>query len=308
MHDDLGSTVRAWRERLSPAASGLPAGGARRTPGLRREELASLAGISVDYLIRLEQGRAVNPSSQVLASLARALRLTPEERDHLYRQGGHAPPSRRTLSTHITPGIQRMIDRLADTPVGVFDAAWTLITWNPAWAALMGDQSATSGRNRNLPWRHFTTPASTTATPASTTATPASTTATPAFAGPASADAFRMVRGPEATAEFERSIVADLRMAAGRYPDDARVLGLINDLRRASPRFCELWSQHQVAARHQDRKTINHPEVGLLTLDCDVLTVEGSDLRIVMYTADPASEDASKLSLITAIGLQRLTS
>jgi transcriptional regulator with XRE-family HTH domain len=191
MHDDLGSTVRAWRERLSPAAAGLPAGGARRTPGLRREELASLAGISVDYLIRLEQGRAVNPSSQVLASLARALRLTPEERDHLYRQGGHAPPSRRTLSASV---------------------------------------------------------------------------------GPASADTFRMVRGPEATAEFERSVVADLRMAAGRYPDDARVLGLINDLRRASPRFCELWSQHQVAARHQDRKTINHPEVGLLTLDCDVLT------------------------------------
>lgn len=304
MHDDLGSTVRAWRERLSPAAAGLPAGGARRTPGLRREELASLAGISMDYLIRLEQGRAVNPSSQVLASLARALRLTPDERDHLYRQGGHAPPSRRTLSAHITPGIQRMIDRLADTPVGVFDAAWTLITWNPAWSALMGDQSATSGRNRNLPWRHFTTPGTT--TPA--TAAPSPATPGPAASASASAGAFRMVRGPEATAEFERSMVADLRMAAGRYPDDTRVIGLINDLRRASPRFCELWSQHQVASRHQDRKTINHPEVGLLTLDCDVLTVEGSDLRIVMYTADPASEDASKLSLITAIGLQHLTS
>jgi transcriptional regulator with XRE-family HTH domain len=84
---------------------GLAAAGLRRSPGLRREEVASLAGISVDYLVRLEQGRAANPSAQVLASLARALRLTPDERDHLYRQAGHAPPSRKTISAHMTPGI-----------------------------------------------------------------------------------------------------------------------------------------------------------------------------------------------------------
>jgi transcriptional regulator with XRE-family HTH domain len=281
MHDDLGATVRAWRERLTPGAAGLPAGGGRRTPGLRREELAALAGISVDYLVRLEQGRAVSPSGQVLASLARALRLTPEERDHLYRQAGHAPPSRRTISAHITPGIQRMLDRLADVPVGVFDAAWTLIAWNPIWAALMGDLSAASARDRNLLWRHFTTD-------------PA------ARPGP-------VIRGPEETAEFERSAVADLRVAAGRYPDDAGLNRLVTDLQRASARFADLWSQHQVETRHNDRKTIRHPEVGPLTLDCDVLTVDGSDLRIVMYTADPATDDASKLTLIAALGLQNLT-
>jgi transcriptional regulator with XRE-family HTH domain len=287
MHDDLGGTVRAWRERLLPAAAGLPAGGARRTPGLRREELAALAGISVDYLVRLEQGRAVSPSGQVLASLGRALRLTPEERDHLYRQAGHAPPSRRTISAHITPGIQRMIDRLADVPVGVFDAAWTLITWNPAWAAVMGDQSAASGRDRNLLWLRFTTPA-------------------PGGSSDARLGS-RVLRDPEETAQFERSMVADLRMAAGRYPDDASLHRLIADLQRASARFAEFWSQHQVAARHDDRKTINHPQVGPMTLDCDVLTVDGSDLRIVMYTADPASDDASKLNLALAVGLQPLT-
>ena len=287
MHDDLGGTVRAWRERLLPAAAGLPAGSARRTPGLRREELAALAGISVDYLVRLEQGRAVSPSGQVLASLGRALRLTPEERDHLYRQAGHAPPSRRTISAHITPGIQRMIDRLADVPVGVFDAAWTLITWNPAWAAVMGDQSAASGRDRNLLWLRFTS-------------------AAPGGSSDARLGG-RVLRDPEETAQFERSMVADLRMAAGRYPDDASLHRLIADLQRASARFAEFWSQHQVAARHDDRKTINHPEVGPMTLDCDVLTVDGSDLRIVMYTADPASDDASKLNLALAVGLQPLT-
>jgi transcriptional regulator with XRE-family HTH domain len=275
--DDLGATVRAWRDRLPPSAAGLAAGGSRRSPGLRREELAALAGISVDYLVRLEQGRAANPSAQVLASLARALRLTQQERDHLYRKAGHAPPSHTSISAHLTPGVQRLIDRLADAAVGVFDASWTLIEANQTWAALMGDPSALAGRDRNLLWRYFTGAAG------------------------------RVQRSPEQTAEFERSVVADLRAAAGRYPDDAGLQRLIADLRRVSGRFAEAWQQHEVAARHSDRKTIAHPEAGPVTLDCDVLTVDGSDLRIVVYTADPASADADKLSLIRTIGLQGLT-
>ena len=275
-HDDLGATIRAWRDRLPPSAVGLAAGGARRSPGLRREELASLAGISVDYLVRLEQGRAVSPSEQVLASLARALRLTPQERDHLYRQAGHAPPGRTSISTHLTPGVQRLIDRLSDTAVGVYDAAWTLITWNPVWAALMGDPSGLAGRDRNLPWRCFTAPAGSTG---------------------------RVVRTPAELAEFERSMAADLREVTGRYPGDAGLRGLIADLCRVSSRFAGLWQEHQVGPHHSDRKTIMHPEVGPLTLDCDVLSVSGSDLRIVVYTAGPASEDATKLSLVATIGV-----
>ncbi|HEX4062664.1 MAG TPA: helix-turn-helix transcriptional regulator [Streptosporangiaceae bacterium] len=279
--DDLGTTLRAWRDRLAPSAAGLAPGGARRSPGLRREELAALAGISVDYLVRLEQGRAASPSPQVLASLARALRLTPGERDHLYRQGGQAPPSRTTISAHIPPGVQRLIDRLGDAAVAVYDAAWTLIVWNPTWAALMGDPSSWVGRDRNLIWRYFTRP---------------------------SEAASRVVHAPEEAPDFERSMAADLRDAAGRYPDDAGLHGLIADLRRSSPRFAEVWQEHRVGSRHADRKTVRHPEAGPITLDCDVLTVTGSDLRIIVYTADPASADASKLALIATIGLQGMAS
>src|SRR5262249_49967785 len=154
--EDIGPYGRAWRERLQPAAAGLPTGRLRRTAELRREELASLAGISVDYLVRLEQGRATNPSTQVLAALARALRLDDEERDHLYPVAGHAPPKRTKITSHLTPGVQRLVDRLSDVPVGVFDAAWNLIAWNAPWAALMGDPSARRGRERNILWRAFT--------------------------------------------------------------------------------------------------------------------------------------------------------
>jgi transcriptional regulator with XRE-family HTH domain len=277
--EDLGATIRAWRDRLAPAAAGLPPGGTRRSPGLRREEVASLAGISVDYLIRLEQGRAANPSEQVLASLARALRLTPDERDHLYRRAGHAPPSRASISAHLTPGVQRLIDRLADAAVGVYDASWTLIAWNPTWAALMGDPSPHTGRDRNLVWRYFT-------------------------GAPGAAS--RVVRTTGERAGWERSMAADLRDAAGRYPDDAGLRALIADLRRSSRRFREVWQEHQVGAHHADRKTVSHPEVGPLTLDCDVLMVAGSDLRIVVYTTEPGSQDATKLALVATIGLQGL--
>jgi transcriptional regulator with XRE-family HTH domain len=271
--DDLGATIRGWRDRLPPSAAGLAPGGVRRSPGLRREEVAALAGISVDYLVRLEQGRAANPSEQVLASLARALRLTPAERDHLYRKAGHAPPSRTTISTHITPSVQRLIDRLSDAAVAVYDASWTLIAWNRTWAALMGDPSALAGRDRNLLWRQFSGPGG------------------------------RVVRSARETAEWERSMVADLRGTAGRYPDDPGLQRLIADLRQSSPRFAEAWRLGEVGASHADRKTVHHPELGEITLDCDVLTVTGSDLRVIVYTADPASEDASKLALVATIGV-----
>ena len=252
-----------------------PAG--RRTRGLRREELASLAGISVDYLVRLEQGRATNPSTQVLAALSRALRLTAEERDHLYTVAGQAPPRRSAMPAHVPPSVQRLADRLADLPVAVYDPAWTIITWNAAWAALMGDPSAMTGRDRNLIWRTFTG------------------TSTRVRKSDAEAD------------DFETNAVADLRRAAGTYPDDARLRQLVNELRQASPRFAALWAQRVVTSTGPSSKTIDHPDVGPITLDCDVLTVAGSDLRLVVYTAEPSSPDASRLRLVQVIGLQRLS-
>lgn len=256
---------------------GLPAGSSRRARGLRREELASLAGISVDYLVRLEQGRAANPSTQVLAALSRALRLTIQERDHLYTVAGQAPPRRSSMPAHVPPSVQRLVDRLGDLPVGVYDPAWTIITWNAAWAALMGDPSAVSGRDRNLIWRTFTGKST-------------------------------RVRKSDAEADdFETNAVADLRRAVGTYPDDARLRQLVEDLRQASPRFARLWVERVVNSTGSNSKTINHPEVGPITLDCDVLTVAGSDLRLVVYTAEPSSPDASRLRLLQVIGLQKLS-
>src|ERR1700739_4893276 len=127
---EFGHAVRRWRDRVAPSAVGVPVGGRRRAAGLRREELAGLAGISVDYLTRLEQGRATAPSAQVVEALARALRLTDGERDLLFRLAGHIPPGVDVVSTHLPPSGQRLLDRLANTPVAVYDATWTLIIAN----------------------------------------------------------------------------------------------------------------------------------------------------------------------------------
>ena len=274
LQDEIGGCLRAWRDRLRPADAGLPAGGSRRVPGLRREEVAQLAGVSLDYLSRLEQGRATSPSASVLASLARALRLTDEERAHLFRLAGHAEPSTGTINRHIGPSVQRLLDRLADVPVLVMDASGTVLAANDLAVALTGDFSGTSDRDRNLAWRHFT-------------------------GGPS-----RIVRTKDEHAAASAQVVADLRDAFGRYPADEQLAALVDDLRATSARFAELWAQHPVAQRTASKKTISHPEVGLVTVDCDVLRVEGSDLRLVVYSAPPGSRDADALALLSAIGLQ----
>jgi transcriptional regulator with XRE-family HTH domain len=271
---ELSACLRTWRDRIGPEEAGLQSGGARRAPGLRREEVAALAGVSVDYLTRLEQGRATNPSPSVVAALARALRLTDNERDHLFRVAGQAPPQRGTIDRHVTPGVQRVLDRLADVPVTVLDASWTVVSQNALAAALLGDISGLTGRDRNLVWRHFT-------------------------AAPS-----RVTHEGEERDRFAAEAVADLHYAAGRYPDDVTLAKLVADLREASPRFAALWDQRPVAPRVASRKTFEHPEVGRLTLDCDVLRVEGSDLRLVVYTTVPGSPDAAALELLGTIGLQ----
>ena len=281
---ELGRSLRQWRDRISPAAVGLPANGQRRAAGLRREELALLAGLSADYIVRLEQGRATSPSAQVLTALARALRLSVDERDYLFRLAGQPVPSTGRINAHLTPGVQRLLDRLSDCPVAVYDAGWTLLAWNAIWAALMGDASAVPpGRARNLPWRHF-------------------------VPGPGQGGYGRVVHTPEQTAKLEVEMVADLRAALARFPHEPDLTALIRDLRRESTRFDELWLAGAVQARVSDQKLIVHPEVGELTVDCDILTVHGADLRIVAYTAEPGSEAAEKLALLRVLGVQTLSS
>ncbi|NMO34844.1 helix-turn-helix domain-containing protein [Streptomyces sp. GMY01] len=273
---EFGKAVRRWRDRVPPEAAGLPTGGQRRAAGLRREELALLAGISVDYVTRLEQGRATNPSSQVVEALARALRLAEEERAHLFRLAGLAPPGPTTVPAYITPSVQRVLDRLTGTPVAVFDASWTLLLANAPYAALMGDPSARRGDERNGVWRHFL------------------------------GQGIGVRRTAQAQRDHEAALVADLRTAAERYPDDRRLHRLIAELRTGSERFAALWDTGAAGRHEASRKTIDHPRVGPVTLDCDILTVAGSDLRLMVYTAEPGTEDAERLALLTVLGTQDL--
>lgn len=270
--------LRAWRDRVPPGTVGIPAGGRRRASGLRREELAGLAGISADYLTRLEQGRATSPSPQVVESLARALRLSDPERGLLYRLAGHAAPGPDVVPARVTPSVQRLLDRLAHTPVAVYDAAWTLIVANSAYDALMGDTTTWRGIERNAVWRNLVGPGS------------------------------RVVHAPEELADLQAQQVADLRLAATRYPADRTLRRLTDELRAQSRRFSELWESREPDLRPERarRKTVEHPAVGRITLDCDVLIVAADDLRIMVYTAEPGTEDAERLAFATVLGTQTL--
>ncbi|WP_016907465.1 helix-turn-helix transcriptional regulator [Streptomyces xiaopingdaonensis] len=269
----LGEALHAWRDRATPDQAGLTGTGRRRAPGLRREELSQLAGISADYIIRLEQGRARNPSPQIVEALARALRLDDDEREHLFRLAGLAVPGPGTVPRHITPGVHRLLDRLHTTPVAVYDATWTQLLANPLYTALIG---AFSGPDLNAAWRAFVT----------------STT--------------RVRHTPQSNGALQELLAADLRRTSALYPHDAALSELITQLRRRSGHFAELWETGATAEHHSSRKTIDHPSVGTLTLDCDVLHVAGNHLRIMAYTARPDTEDAERLALLTVVGTQSL--
>jgi transcriptional regulator with XRE-family HTH domain len=274
---DFGQAVRRWRDRVEPEAVGLPHTGRRRAAGLRREELAGLAGISVDYLTRLEQGRATSPSAQVLEALARALRLSDPERELLFRLGGQAAPGRGLVSSRIPPSVQRLLDRLTGNPVVVYDAMWNLLIANAGYEALTG-ASRWQGIERNGVWRNVAGP------------------------GPAA------VHTPEELAVQQEGIVADLRLTAAKYPGDPRVRKLVAELRRQSELFVRLWDSVELRP-HEDRsrhKYFDHPAAGRIGLDCDTLIVAGDDLRIMVYSAEPGSEDAERLELAIVLGTQAL--
>jgi transcriptional regulator with XRE-family HTH domain len=275
----LGEMIRTWRDRLPPSAVALPTGGrARRAAGLRREELAELAGVSVDYVVRLEQGRATAPSASVVGSLARALQLSGAERDHLYRLAHLVPPTDGAISDHIPPGVHRVLARLGDVAVAVYAADWQLIWWNRSWAALLGEPTGWPARLRNFARSRFPVDA---------------------------ADPVRLARWPVIEvdrAAVDAAVVSDLRRATGRFPQDARLAELIRVLGEGNPRFAELWATGTVASHREDHKTIEHPSVGPIIVDCDVLTDGDSELKIVIMTAAPGSEDETKLRLAAIAG------
>jgi transcriptional regulator with XRE-family HTH domain len=272
-HGDLGPLLKSWRQQRSPVDVGLPTGTKRRATGLRREELAALAGVSVDYIVRLEQGRARNPSDQVTAALARALQLDTAERDHLFRLAGLLPPSDRTVPRHIPPSVQRLVARLGETPIAVFTASWDLLAWSPLWAAVLGEPAERPGLDRNIAVRAF------------------------GLVSRGSTEESR-TRYLDDGEGFRRSLVADLRRVSGRYPDDRQLAELIAFLRAGSPEFAELWRSGVVGEHQAEHKTIEHPLVGQFVVDCDVFSVAGTDLRIVAYTVAEGTPAAEKLDFL----------
>lgn len=265
---DAGAT------RLSPVDVGLGGRSKRRAPGLRREELADLAGLSVDYLVRLEQGRAANPSAQVVATLARALQLSPAERDHAYRLAGLLPPPPGTISRHVPPGVQRVLARLSEYPVGVFSADWTLLTWNPSWAVLIGDPGDRTDKQRNLIRAVFTD-------------------------GARGLSSWPVRHGDVG---LPAALVGDLRTALVDYPGDSGLAALVAEMRAASPQFARMWAGGTIGRHVSARKTIEHPAVGDITCDCDVLTVPDSDIRLVVYSVANGSPDQEKLEFLRITG------
>ncbi|RKH11600.1 XRE family transcriptional regulator [Corallococcus sp. CA053C] len=271
----LGTTLRVWRDRLPPAQVGLPAGRSRRTVGLRREELAELAGVSVDYIVRLEQGRATTPSVEVVAALARVLQLTRAERDHLYSLAGLQPPGDRIISDELTPGVQRLLSRLGEIAVGVFAADWRLLWWSRTWAALLGDPSRVAPEDRNFVRARFP------------------------VAGSSACVSQWPVRVTFQDAS-DRAIVADVRRASARYPEDRRLTELLQRTLDGNAHFAQLWGDGAVGEHAEDRKTVEHPLVGEIRVDCDVLHASDADLRLVVMTAAPGSEDARRIARAVA--------
>lgn len=229
--------------------------------------------MSADYVVRLEQGRSSQPSTQLLAALARALRLNEDERDHLFRLAGHQPPPADSVGRLARAGLVRMLDLLGDTPAMVISDLGEVLAQNFMSVMLVGQQTAFTGDRRYLIYRWFTEPAA------------------------------RAGHLPEETIRHTRQLVADLRAAAGRRPGDPLVEGLITRLGRASSTFREWWEEHEVGVRRSDRKTLVHPRVGPMLLDCETLVTP--DLGQQLHVLTPADDDArERLELLKVIGVE----
>jgi transcriptional regulator with XRE-family HTH domain len=267
----LAAFLRAHREALQPEDVGLPRGRRRRTGGLRREEVAALCDMSVDYYGRLEQPRGPHPSEQMLAALARGLRLSLEERDHLFRLGGHAVPRRVRREEHVDPGMMRILDRLEDTPALVMNhLGETLKQTRPA-VALLGDATAYTGLARSAHYRWFTDPAS------------------------------RLIRPQSEHAEQSRLMVADLHGAHTRDGAHSRAAELVDALIEESFEFADIWRKRPVLGPACAPKRFLHPQLGTLDLHCQTLVDPGQSQRLVVYTATPGTEIHTNVRLLSLL-------
>ncbi|MFG2731019.1 helix-turn-helix transcriptional regulator [Streptomyces canus] len=274
---DLAEFLRYRREMLRPRDVGLVEGPRRRTQGLRREEVAQLAGMSTDYYARLEQQRAPQPSVQITTALARALRLTLDERDHLFVLIGHNAPSRVHRSEHVSPTLLRVLDRLDDSPAMVQTDLFDTLAMNPLAVALLGDQTRHTGLARCGYYRWFMDPAE------------------------------RLMVPEENHERHGRAQAARLRAALTAGSDTPRAARILAELQENSPEFVRMWELQEVAQRYDDCKTILHPELGRIDVDAQVLFTENRAQTLVVLTTRPGSESHSKLELLSVIGDQQVT-
>lgn len=259
---ELARFLRERRAGLRPNEVGLTAAGSgRRTPGLRREEVAELAHMSVDYYTRLEQARSPRPSAGILEALSQALRLTPAERSHLFHLAGSSAPPGISAVRRVRPQVARMLGRLPETGAVVTDAAYGVLACNPLARALLGGDLA-GGRTNLARCRFLGRP--------------------------------RMYES-SSTEEFGHIVVARLRRAADRYPHDSQLSALLAELHAGSEEFRQIWHTRPVHAPGHRTKILDHPESGPLRLNCDVLLVPEDDQEVVLITADPGSPAARTL-------------
>ncbi|MEU7561297.1 helix-turn-helix transcriptional regulator [Streptomyces eurythermus] len=269
---ELGRFLRARRNRTSPRQAGLTVGpGLRRTPGLRREELATLAGISVDYYVRLERGKETRPSPAVLDALARALRLDDQEHQHLRelaaRAARYAPEPPPAPSRTVRPHLRLLLETLRPYPAYVISRSMDVLAWNPGGLALYAGLEDWPAGHRNLA-RYL-------------------------FLHPAARDLFT---------DWERQVtgcVARLRAVAGTAPDAPDLTNLVGELLLKSADFARLWERYEVTGRKPAQKTFHHPRVGTVTLTCQPMHLEGSPgQRVCVYTAEPGTPDHDALLLL----------
>jgi transcriptional regulator with XRE-family HTH domain len=261
---ELADFLRTRRASLQPEDVGLPAGGRRRTPGLRREEVAHLAGVGTTWYTWLEQGRDVRASLDVLEALARALRLTPAERGHLVLLGrGEQGPACPPPAERVSPTLKRLVENLGPSPAYIIGRRWDYLAWNQAWRAVFGWDPGRDPSTRNHVWLTFMDPSR-----------------------------------RELMPDWERGarrIVAKFRADSARHISDPAFERLISSLRAASPEFRKWWERHEVATGGEGRKELLHPVEGKLVFEHAVFRHEASDQRLVLYS--PLSEEDTPAKL-----------
>ncbi len=273
----LGTFLRTRREALQPEDVGMPRGPRRRTGGLRREEVASLVGMSPDYYARLERGAGPQPSEQMVAAIARGLRLSLPERDHLFTLAGHSTPRRTTRNDHVAPALMRVLDRLQDTPAQVMGGLGQTLVQTPLAVALLGDQTHYVGPARSMVYRWFTDPTS------------------------------RDIYLADDHDLHGRTFTAQLRQAAARRGPRSAAADLARELRERSTEFTALWDEHEIGLSYSEPKRFTHPEVGRLDLHCQTLLDPDTDHMLLVFTATPGTASHDTLQLLAVVGHTSLT-